>query len=55
MRLNWVLRSLIGVLSLVACTVSTADAGAVIMGGDDLTDHGSVSGGVNMQGWLYIQ
>lgn len=32
-----------------------AGAGPVILGGDDLTDHGSVVGGLNMQGWLYIQ
>jgi hypothetical protein len=35
--------------------VSTAYAGPVILGGDDLTDHGSVSGGVNQEGWLYIE
>lgn len=34
---------------------SDADAGPVILGGDDLTDHGSVSGGVNQAGWLYIE
>lgn len=32
-----------------------AHGGPIILGGDDLTDHGSVSGGVNLQGWLYIQ
>ena len=31
-------------------------AGPVILGGDDLTDHGSRSaGGVNLAGWLYIE
>ena len=31
-------------------------AGPVILGGDDLTDHGSRSaGGVNLEGWLYIE
>jgi len=34
---------------------SAAYAGPVILGGDDLTDHGSVSGGANMTGWLYIE
>ena len=29
--------------------------GPVILGGDDLTDHGSVSGGDAQNGWLYIQ
>ncbi len=30
--------------------------GPVILGGDDLTDHGSVDGGGNaLEGWLYIQ
>ena len=33
-----------------------AVAGPVILGGDDLTDHGSrTGGGVNLQGWLYIE
>ena len=31
-------------------------AGPVILGGDDLTDHGSrTAGGVNLAGWLYIE
>lgn len=30
-------------------------AGPVILGGDDLTDHGSRSSGANLQGWLYIE
>lgn len=55
MPLGRIVCSLGGVLMSVACTVSSAYAGAVILGGDDLTDHGSVSGGVNMEGWLYIQ
>jgi methionine-rich copper-binding protein CopC len=29
--------------------------GPVILGGDDLTDHGSYSGGLPRNGWLYIQ
>ncbi len=33
----------------------TALAGPVILGGDDLTDHGSRSGGANIEGWLYIE
>ena len=33
-----------------------AGAGPVILGGDDLTDHGSISGGTTLlEGWLYIQ
>ena len=32
-----------------------AIAGPVILGGDDLTDHGSRSAGVNQEGWLYIE
>ena len=34
---------------------STAAAGPVILGGDDLTDHGSRSGTTLSNGWLYIQ
>lgn len=31
-------------------------AGPVILGGDDLTDHGSrTAGGANLEGWLYIE
>jgi len=30
-------------------------AGPVILGGDDLTDHGSRSGSANVLGWLYIE
>ena len=30
-------------------------AGPIILGGDDLNEHGFVSGGVNQDGWLYIQ
>jgi hypothetical protein len=34
----------------------SALAGPVILGGDDLTDHGSVdAGGNNLAGWLYIE
>lgn len=32
-----------------------AFAGPVILGGDDLTDHGSGNGVTNSQGWLYIE
>ena len=34
---------------------SFALGGPVILGGDDLTDHGSFNGTVNLQGWLYIE
>lgn len=41
--------------ALVAMS-SVASAGPVILGGDDLTDHGSRTvGGVNLEGWLYIE
>lgn len=33
----------------------TAWGGPVILGGDDLTDHGSRVAGANVEGWLYIQ
>ncbi len=33
----------------------TAWGGPVILGGDDLTDHGSRVLGANVEGWLYIQ
>lgn len=41
--------------ALIAGSVS-AHAGPVILGGDDLTDHGNrTAGGVNQEGWLYIE
>ena len=43
---------------LVACLVclsTTALAGKVIIGGDDLPLHGSYSAGANQKGWLYIE
>ena len=41
--------------ALLTCASGLALAGPVILGGDDLTDHGSRSGGANLEGWLYIQ
>lgn len=43
-----------------ACSSSVVLAGPVIIGGDDLTDHGNRSGGItlagqNNEGWLYIE
>ncbi len=47
-------RSLVSVALAAAC--GAASAGPVILGGDDLTDHGSrTSGGANLEGWLYIE
>lgn len=34
---------------------SAAQAGPVIIDGTDANDHGSASGGVNLQGWEYMQ
>lgn len=34
---------------------ATTQAGPVIIGGDDLNDHGSWDGTANLSGWLYIQ
>jgi PEP-CTERM motif-containing protein len=42
-------------LGMLVAPFNTAFAGPVIIGGDDLTDHGSVIGGVNQTGWLYIE
>lgn len=39
----------------LACLAGAALAGPVILGGDDLTDHGQRVGGVNQEGWLYIE
>lgn len=44
------------VAAALAASCLGASAGPVILGGDDLTDHGSRNGaGSNLEGWLYIQ
>ncbi|WP_265943984.1 PEP-CTERM sorting domain-containing protein [Dechloromonas sp. A34] len=47
----------LAVTASLGLLVSAASwAGPVILGGDDLTDHGSRSaGGANLEGWLYIE
>ena len=42
-----------GILAL--SLTSSLWGGPVILGGDDLTDHGSRPGATNLLGWLYIQ
>ncbi len=41
--------------ALVALSASLSFAGPVIIDGTDGNDHGSVSGGVNIGGWKYMQ
>lgn len=52
------MRTLIGRF-LAGCVLtgaaSVSMAGPVILGGDDLTDHGRRVAGVNQRGWLYIE
>lgn len=44
------------VAAAVAFALSaTTQAGPVVIGGDDLNDHGSWDGSTNVLGWLYIQ
>lgn len=48
----------IGALALLAMTAPAAGAvgGPVILGGDDLTDHGGTDAtGVSQEGWLYME
>ncbi len=47
------LKSLVATLALML--VGTAYAGPVIIDGTDANDHGSASGGANLEGWLYMQ
>ncbi len=49
------LRTTFTSIALAAGLCSAALAGPVILGGDDLTDHGSRSAGANLEGWLYIE
>src|SRR3970040_1202727 len=45
-----------GAIALTLVFAGAASAGPVILGGDDLTDHGSRSGGgASLEGWLYIE
>ena len=47
---------LLAMLVLALAAVPSAHArGPVILGGDDLTEHGSVSGGASQEGWLYME
>lgn len=51
---NLLKKSALGIAMASVCAI--ASAGPVILGGDDLTDHGSRSaGGANLTGWLYIE
>ena len=43
------------VLAAALAVPMTAQAGPIIIGGDDLNDHGSWNGTANLAGWLYIQ
>ncbi len=53
--MKWTLLKLAAAAALAAGSIS-AHAGPVILGGDDLTDHGNrTAGGVNQEGWLYIE
>jgi len=46
----------LAVTALMLAMSASTWAGPVILGGDDLTDHGSRSaGGANLQGWLYME
>ena len=45
-----------GFAAAVAFALSAGtQAGPVVIGGDDLNDHGSWNGSANIEGWLYIQ
>lgn len=49
------LRHTLTAIAVAAGLCGSAFAGPVILGGDDLTDHGFRSGGANFEGWLYIE
>jgi hypothetical protein len=50
-----VTRSLVIAAVAILFLAGAAYAGPVILGGDDLTDHGSRAGSANLEGWLYIE
>jgi PEP-CTERM motif len=49
------MRRILLALLILLTAGGTAWGGPVILGGDDLTDHGSRVLGANLEGWLYIQ
>lgn len=49
------LKRSMAVAALVLGCSSVGWAGPIIIGGDDLNEHGSRSGNTNVLGWLYIQ
>jgi len=52
-RLWW--KAFFTFLAVVVFVANASAGGPVILGGDDLTDHGSRSGTTLFDGWLYIQ
>ena len=52
-----ILRRTLAAFGFLALFAGVAQAGPVIIGGDDLTDHGNASpyGVTNLLGWLYIE
>ncbi len=52
--MKWSKRLATGML-VAMVTTSLWAGGPVLLGGDDLTDHGSRSGTTNIDGWLYIE
>jgi uncharacterized repeat protein (TIGR01451 family) len=58
MRIRKLVVAVFGALVLAGATATSAFAvgGPVILGGDDLTDHGGTdSSGTSQQGWLYME
>ena len=53
MKLTTLCTAAIAALSITMSMA--AQAGPIILGGDDLTDHGSRVAGANVAGWLYIE
>ncbi len=49
------MRTLVASFVAILFATGTASAGPILLGGDDLTDHGSRSGTTNIQGWKYIE
>ncbi len=54
LKLKWVFKNLSAAV-LLSIGASGVFAGPVILGGDDLTDHGSRTAGANQLGWKYIE
>lgn len=58
-KIRWLAKNTLWIVAAIPLAISLSSTvnaqGHVILGGDDLDDHGSNSGSSNLTGWLYIE